>query len=174
MNRKSVWIVLSVLAMASLSLSACAPAATPAPHVPAAAQQPAAKEMVTIRWRTRPDNQAEQDAYQSINDALSKKLEAQGIQLQYEPAAAEGYFDQLSTEYSTGNAPDIAWVSGANTADFRSKGVVLDLKPLADADASFKLADYYDAPIKGLEQGGKLWGLPRDISTLVMYYNKDL
>jgi multiple sugar transport system substrate-binding protein len=179
MNRKSVWLVLSVLVLASLILSACAPAApTPAPRVPAAQRQaaasPAAQDMVTIRWRTRPDSQAEQDIYQMISAELSKKLEAQGIQLQYDPAAAQGYLETLTAEYSTGSAPDIAWVGGANTADFTSKGVVLNLKPLADADASFKLADYYDAPMRELEQDGKLWGLPRDISTLVMYYNKDM
>ena len=28
--------------------------------------------------------------------------------------------------------------------------------------------------MKELEKDGKLWGLPRDISTMVMYYNKDL
>ena len=28
--------------------------------------------------------------------------------------------------------------------------------------------------MKELQQNGKLWGLPRDISTLVIYYNKDL
>ena len=176
MNRKSLWIVLCVLVMASLILSACSPAATPAPQpaAPEATTAPAAQKMATIRWRTRPDNQAEQDVYQTISNELSKKLEAQGIQLQYDPAPAQGYVDKLTTEYSTGNAPDIAWVDGANTADFTSQGFVLDLKPLADADAIFKVADYIDTPMKELEQGGKLWGLPRDSSTLVMYYNKDL
>ncbi len=175
MNRKSLWIVLSVPVIASLILSACAPAATPAPRQPAAAQPTVAPAAgVTIRWRTPSDNKAEQDVYQQISDELSKKLEAHGVQLQYDPAPAQGYFDKLAAEYSAGTAPDIAWVSGANTADFASKGVVFDLKPLADADSSFKRDDYYDAPMKELEQGGKLWGLPRDISTLVMYYNKDL
>ncbi len=89
---------------------------------------------MTIRWRIRPDNQAEQDIYQTINAELSKQLEAQGIQVQYDPAPAQGDYDQLASEYSTGSAPDIAWVGGANTGDFTSKGAVLDLKPLADAD----------------------------------------
>jgi multiple sugar transport system substrate-binding protein len=126
MYRKSLWMVLSVPVMASLILSACAPAATPAPRVPAAQQpaaQRAAQQMVMIRWRTRPDSQAEQDAYQTINDELSKKLEAQGIQLQYDPAPAQGYLDKLTAEYSTGSAPDIAWVGGA-TQRFHIWGVV--------------------------------------------------
>jgi multiple sugar transport system substrate-binding protein len=178
MNRKTTWIVLSVLVMSSLVLSACGGAApaTPAAQPPAAqaTTAPSATEPVTIRWRTRPDNKAEQDVYQQINDELNTKLAAQGIQLQYDPAPVAGYFDKLTTEYSAGNAPDIAWVGGANTADYTPKGVIMDLKPLADADKSFNVANFYDAPMKELEQGGKLWGLPRDISTLVMYYNKDM
>ncbi len=182
MKRNSLWIVLSVLVMSSLILSACGGGAAPAQQQPAAqqptAQQPAAQQpagqTVTIRWRTRPDNQAEQDVYQKINDDLAKQLESQGIKLVYDPAPVQGYFDKLTTEYSAGNAPDIAWLGGANTGDFAPKGVLMDLKPLADADPSFKLSDYYDAPIKELTQGGHLWGLPRDISTLVIYYNKDM
>ncbi len=177
MNRKMIWSVVSVMLIAVMVLAACAPAA-PATQAPAAqapaAQQPAA-EVVTIRWRTRPDNQAEQDVYQKISDDLSAKLAAQGIKLQYDPAPVTGYEDKLKAEFSAGNAPDIVWIPGASTADYAQLGVIMDLKPMADKDSSFKVTDYYDAPMKELTQDGtKLWGLPRDISTLVMYYNKDL
>jgi multiple sugar transport system substrate-binding protein len=182
MNRKFVWITLSVVLVFAMVLTSCAPAAPAATEAAAPAMTetsaapaaPAAAEMVTIRWRTRPDNQAEQDVYQKISDTLSAQLASQGIKLQYDPAPVSGYFDKLTAEYSAGNAPDIAWVGGANVADYANLGVVMDLMPLAKADTSFKLTDYYDAPMKELENAGHLWGLPRDISTFVMYYNKDL
>jgi multiple sugar transport system substrate-binding protein len=165
------------LALAAIlsMLVACgaAPAPTTAPAAEAT-QAEAPTEVVTIRWRTRPDNQAEQDVYQSISDDLSKELESQGIKLQYDPAPVTGYLDKLTTEFSAGNAPDIVWIPGASVADYATKNVLLDLMPLAEADSSFNLSDYYDAPMKELEEGGHLWGLPRDISTLVIYYNKDL
>ncbi len=178
MNRKVTWIVSSMLTIVSLILSACgSPAAAPAARLPAAAKapaQPTAEGGVTIRWRTRADDQVERDVYQAINDELDQKLEGQGVHLQYDPAPTQGYHDKLTGEYAADNAPDIVWVDGASMAGFASKGVVLNLKPLADADNTFKLSDYYDAPLKELGQGGQLWGLPGDISTLVMYYNKDL
>lgn len=186
--KKNVWFGLFNLALiATFVLSACAqPAAAPPTTAPAAVQPtsapaavqpttaPAAGQMVTIRWRTRPDNKAEQDVYQQISDDLSKQLASQGITLQYDPAPVTGYFDKLTTEFSAGNAPDVVWIAGANTGDYAPKGVLLDLMPLAKADTNFKLTDYYDVPMKELTQGGHLWGLPRDISTLVMFYNKDL
>ena len=180
--KKKVWLALfNLMLIATFALAACAqPTAAPAVQpttAPAAVQPttaPAAGQMVTIRWRTRPDNKSEQDVYQAISDDLSKQLASQGITLQYDPAPVTGYLDKLTTEFSAGNAPDIVWIPGASTADYASKGVLLDLMPVAKADSSFKLTDYYDAPMKELEHGGALWGLPRDISTLVMYYNKDL
>ena len=168
MKRKSIWSLTSVVVLVSLILAACAPAN------PAETQPAGSTETVTIRWRTRPDNQQEQDVYQKISDDLSAKLASQGIKLQYDPAPVTGYLDKLTTEFSAGNAPDIVWIPGASTADYANLGVIQDLMPLANKDSSFKISDYYDAPMKELQQNGKLWGLPRDISTLVIYYNKDL
>jgi multiple sugar transport system substrate-binding protein len=130
--------------------------------------------MVTIRWRIRPDNQAEQDVYQKISDDLSAQLAAEGITLQYDPAPVTGYLDKLTTEFSAGNAPDIVWIPGASVADYATKNVLLDLMPMAQADSTFALTAFYDAPIQELLQDNHLWGLPRDISTLLIYYNKDL
>ena len=171
--------ILAVFVMLAMLLSACAqpapaPAAPAAPAKAEATAAPAAKpaEQVEIRWRTRPDNQEEQDVYQKISDELQAKLP--NIKLVYDPAPVQGYMDKLTTEYSAGTAPDIAWMPGASVADYASKGVLLDLMPEVSKDPAFKLTDFYDAPMKELQHDGKLWGLPRDISTMVMYYNKDL
>ena len=146
MKRSSLWKLLCVVLSFTFVLSACAaPAAdVPAAEAPAAeapaAEAPAAEapaaEMVTIRWRTRPDNQAEQDVYQKISDDLSKQLESQGITLQYDPAPVTGYEDKLKAELAAGNAPDVFWIPGASTADYAKIGLIADLKPLADKDSA--------------------------------------
>ena len=157
--------LLVLLVIAATLLTACGGSA-PATQAPA---QPAAE--VTIRWRTRPDNQEEQNVYQKISDEIDAKLA--NVKLVYDPAPVQGYMDKLTTELSAGTAPDITWIPGASTADLASKGVLLDLMPMATKDSAFKLTDYYEAPMKELEHDGKLWGLPRDISTMVIYYNMD-
>jgi multiple sugar transport system substrate-binding protein len=174
MTRKSFQIVLAVLIIAAFVLTACAQQPAEQPAAPEATEAPAAMEEVTIRWRTRPDNQQEQDVYQKISDELSAQLAPQGIKLQYDPAPVTGYLDKLTTEFSAGNAPDVVWIPGASTADYANLGVIADLMPYVNADPEFKISDYYDAPMNELQNNGKLWGLPRDISTLVIYYNKDL
>ena len=193
MLRKSIWTMLSLLLVATLFLTACGPKEVAAPvEKPAATEAPVATEApapapaeeITIRWRTRPDNQAEIDVYQKASDAIDAKLE--GITLVYEPGGSESssYQDVLKTEIAAGTAPDVFWIPGTDIADFASRGLILNLNDLAAATEGFSVDSFYPAPMAhlthNLETGaegansGALWGLPRDVSTFVLYLNLDL
>ncbi len=157
-----------------------APAPTPAPKPteapnPTEAPKPtAAPAAVTVRWRTRPGDAGEQKVYEEINALVNQKLAAKNIKAVYDPGVNQGYFEKIQTELAANNAPDIFWVGGANTADFVATGKIADLKPMIDADKEFKLDDFYPGVMKELTRDGKIYGLPRDISTMVVYYNADL
>ncbi len=201
MNRRMFVVLLSLLVITSMLLAACpAPATTPAPAQPAApAEQPAAPAPaeptmapapeapageVTLRWRTRPDNAEEAAVYQSISDELDDQLE--GITLTYEPGGSEtaSYQDVLKTEIGAGTAPDVFWIPGTDVGDFAKRGLILNLADLAAASPDFSVDDFYSGPMDALtfnpanEQhgagSGALWGLPRDVSTFVLYLNNDL
>ena len=162
-----------ILGFAITAAAVMAACAQPAPRAPAAAA-PAAAAEITIRWRTRPGDAGEQKVYEEINKTLNEKLNPKGIKAVYDPGVNQGYFEKLQTELAADNAPDIFWVGGANTADFVATGKIADLKPMIDGDKDFKLADFYEAPMKELTREGKIYGLPRDISTLAVYYNEDM
>jgi multiple sugar transport system substrate-binding protein len=132
------------------------------------------QQTVTIRWRTRPGDAAEQRVYEELNALVNEKLKDKGITAVYDPAPNQGYFEKLKTELAAGNAPDIFWIGGVELADFVNTGQILDLKPLIDADSSFQLSNFYPNVIEQLTRDGKIYGLPRDISTMVVYYNEDL
>lgn len=202
MQRRFAW--LSLLAILSLALAACggtpaaqptsapaaeattAPAPTAAPTTapaPTAAPTtaPVAGEGITLRWRTRPDNQAEIDVYQTISNDLDAELDT--ITLVYEPGGSEtaSYQDVLKTELAAGTAPDVFWIPGTDIADFATRGLILNLRELADADAGYNDADFYPGPMFHLtynpetgKTGEALWGLPRDVSTFALYLNLDL
>ena len=176
-NTRSIWRALGLVMAAGLLVTACATpqAATPAAQEGAkeAAQAPAGEE-VTIRWRTRPSDASEQKVYEELNKLANDTLNSKGIKVAYDPGVNQGYFEKLKTELASGNAPDIFWVGGVETADFAATGLLMDLKPLIDKDASFVLADFYKQTVDELTNDGKIWGLPRDISTMVTYYNADL
>ena len=135
---------------------------------------------VTLRWRTRPDNQAEIDVYQTISDDLAAASDV--FELTYEPGGSEtsSYQDVLKTELASGTAPDVFWIPGTDIADFVGRGLLLDLRDQADA-AGHSDDDFYPGPMFHLtynpetgNTGETLWGLPRDVSTFAMYLNLDL
>ncbi|NUQ38110.1 MAG: sugar ABC transporter substrate-binding protein [Caldilineales bacterium] len=187
---KNVRFYLIFVVFAALILTGCtSPAPTSAPiatEAPAATAAPAATpesapaaEGVTLRWRTRPDNQEEANVYQSISDNLN----LDGVTLVYEPGGSEtaSYQDVLKTELASGTAPDVFWIPGTDVADFATRGLLYDLRSLADATAGYADSDFYPGPMFHLtfdpatsSAGPALWGLPRDVSTFALYLNLDL
>lgn len=146
----------------------------------ATATSAAATGGVTVRWRTRPDNDAEAKVYAGISDDIDKTNG--DVALKYEPGNSEGspYQDQLVTEIANGTAPDVFWIPGTDVARFQKEGLILDLQSLATAD-KFDTSEFYPEPMYHLTYdpakkapGGKLWGLPRDVSTFALYLNNDL
>jgi multiple sugar transport system substrate-binding protein len=106
----------------------------------------ASSEEVALRWRTRPDNQAEIDLYQQISDNLDGENDA--FTLEYEPGGSEtsSYQDVLKTEIAAGTAPDVFWIPGTDVADFAKRGLILDLAEQADA-AGVETEDFYEGPM---------------------------
>lgn len=176
MKNRTVWTkVFAVLLIVAFLSSCAAPATAPAaePTKAAVTAQPTAAKPVTISWRTRPSNNDEQAVYQAISDDIAKKLPS-NITLKYDPAPVAGYEDKLLTELSSGTAPDIIWIPGATLSTYGQKNVLVDLMPLINADKDVKVADFYPVVMNEIMYKGALYGLPRDISTMVIYYNEDM
>lgn len=145
----------------------------------AAFVMPAFAQDITLRWRTRPDNQAEIDVYSAAGAAIDEAWE--GVALQYEPGGSEtaSYQDVLVAEIEAGTAPDVFWIPGTDVARFAKAGLILNLAELSAADPEFNAEDFYAGPMGFLQtpiegQDPALWGLPRDVSAFAIYYNADL
>ncbi|MDZ4765806.1 MAG: sugar ABC transporter substrate-binding protein [Chloroflexota bacterium] len=167
MNRR--FLSLALLAVLALGLSA---------------SLVAAQDDVTLRWRTRPDNQAEIDLYTTISNTVDEGFE--GVTLQYEPGGTEGagYQATLLTELAAGTAPDVFWIPGSDIATFAEAGVILNLSEAAMGMEGFDVNVFYSQQVEQLTfnpdamtmgaDSGALWGLPRDASAMALYYNADL
>lgn len=137
-----------------------------------------AQDEITLRWRTRPDNQAEIDVYQAASDEIDAAWD--GVTLQYEPGGSEtaSYQDVLITELTGGTAPDVFWVPGTDVARFAKLGLILNLNDLAAQSEGFSKEDFYPQIMEhlsySLDGSDTLWGLPRDASAFGIYYNEDL
>ncbi|MCQ3931396.1 MAG: sugar ABC transporter substrate-binding protein [Chloroflexi bacterium] len=137
-----------------------------------------AQDEITLRWRTRPDNQAEIDVYQAASDEIDAAWD--GVTLQYEPGGSEtaSYQDVLVTELTGGTAPDVFWIPGTDVARFAKLGLILNLNDLAAQSEGFSIEDFYPQIMEhltySLDGSDTLWGLPRDASAFAIYYNEDL
>jgi multiple sugar transport system substrate-binding protein len=82
------------------------------------------------------------------------------------------YWDKLQTGLAGGAAPDVFAMDGPLFPDYQSRDVLLDLKPLIDRDGydTTQLAEQGVADFTTAD-GGQ-YGLPRDLNTIVLYYNK--
>ena len=79
------------------------------------------------------------------------------------------YFDWLRTEWRAGRAPDVMFLNF-----IPAYAPLGELEPLDDyvARDSLDLADFYPALLEGFRAGDRLYGLPRDNDTKVIYFNR--
>lgn len=79
------------------------------------------------------------------------------------------YYDKLVTQISAGKGPDIVRLEPPKVSQYASSGF---LAPVDDALSS--KSDYFANTLEAATKKGHVYGLPQDVSTLALYYRKDL
>ena len=84
---------------------------------------------------------------------------------------------QLNAEFTkaiaSGAVPDAILFGGEAMAAFSSQGAFEDITDLVKS-SSIRFGDYYAGPRAAGMWGGKIYGLPRAVNTLALYYNADM
>jgi multiple sugar transport system substrate-binding protein len=182
----SVWIALALV------LASCAaPTAAPAPATQGQSQPatvivpqtvevlitttpppPPPAEQVTLTYYTfsaAPDHMNELNEMIAIFEAAHPN-----IKIQVETAPFDNYFARLQTMIAGGIAPDIFDLNYENFVTYASRGLLLDLNPLAAADSTYDASLYYPRANQAFQYNGMQLGLPATFSTVVLFYNKDM
>jgi multiple sugar transport system substrate-binding protein len=134
--------------------------------------EPEPQEPVTLRYFTF---SAAPDHLEDLDQMIAIFEEAHpDIQIEVETAPWGEYFTKLQTLIAGGAAPDIFELNYENFVSYAAKGVLLDLDPLAAADASFDEVIFYPRAFNAFNYNGMQLGLPETFSTVVLFYNKDL
>ncbi len=124
-----------------------------------------------MRWA----NPQEEEATREIVEAFEK--ENPGVKVKMEVLPWGQYWDKLQTMFASGNPPDVFMMSGAMLYDFVNKGNLMDLTSFIEKDTQMQdllATDFFELPVKTFTVHGRVYGLPRDINTVALYYNKDL
>ncbi len=81
----------------------------------------------------------------------------------------QNYFQKLHLLIISNSAPDVMFVNNINGFKYYRSGVFENLNPY------FKnRQDFYPNSIKAFSCNDCIWAVPRDISNLVIFYNKDI
>ncbi|PSB05254.1 ABC transporter substrate-binding protein [Merismopedia glauca] len=125
------------------------------------------KTILTLAgWQSTP--QEKQALQKLIQDFETENPE---IDVQYETINSQ-YMDVIQTRLAGDNAPDIFYLDALEAPALIKQGV---LEPLDSyIPKNFALEDFEPSLIKAFKYQDKIYGIPKDFSTLALFYNRKL
>jgi multiple sugar transport system substrate-binding protein len=78
---------------------------------------------------------------------------------------------QMKAAYAAGTGPDVMYADEGWAQDFMRAGEFQSLNSYIAHDPSYHAADLYKGLLAGFTVGKNLYGIPKDYSTLAMWYN---
>jgi multiple sugar transport system substrate-binding protein len=91
------------------------------------------------------------------------------IHVQLETSTWPAYWDKLQIQVASRTEPDVYWMSGAYFVNFAQKDAFLNLTDFVKKD-SIDFSKYYKHS-EVFDFGGKLFGVPKDLTVGILYYN---
>lgn len=82
----------------------------------------------------------------------------------------QNYFQKLHLLFASKLAPDVVFVNNFYSLKYINAGLLEDLSDEFKDDKKF----YFKKAIESASYNGRLYVVPRDVSALVIYYNKDI
>lgn len=162
-------MVVTLLLLAACAAPAAAPVQEAAPADAAAPEAGASGEQVTITYAIWDNKQL------PAHEQIIAAFEAEHPNINVEPQVVPwgDYWTKLQTAVAGGEAYDTFWMNGPNFPVYASKGILLDLQPLIDADA-VDMTKYPQSLVDLYSYNGSTYALPKDFDTIGLFYNKDL
>lgn len=169
-----VWRSASLALGAALITAACAaPAAAPKTAEQQEPAAPAAAEKIDLRVYILCGPPVE-DSYNLMLAQFQK--DNPNVNVKKECHGSGDYAEQIYTMAAAGNLPDVFFSADLFTVPFVANDVVLDMKPLADAEGNKVFEDVYPNILAlGQVPGNSgVYMIPASLDTVQVYYNVDL
>ncbi len=116
---------------------------------------------------------AELAAYEALVEAFENEYPEIDIQLRHTPGQSE-YRRRLATEFSSGKPSDVMLLNYRRFATFAAQGGLEPLGPYLAQSEHIQETDFFAPTIEAFQLLDELWCIPQNISSLVVYYNRDL
>lgn len=84
----------------------------------------------------------------------------------------QNYFQKLHLLFASNLAPDVIFINNIYAPIYIKANLLEDLSPYFKEELNNKT--FYEKPVKSFTYDSKIYAIPRDVSNLVIYYNKDI
>jgi multiple sugar transport system substrate-binding protein len=116
---------------------------------------------------------AEKAAYERLAADFMRRNPPVHVTLVHVPGPGD-YRKRLGVDFAAGTPADVILLNYRRYAAFAAKGVLEPLGPYLARSAILKEQDFYPQAIEPFRWHGTITCIPQNLSSLVVYYNKDL
>jgi multiple sugar transport system substrate-binding protein len=116
---------------------------------------------------------AELAAYRTVIRAYRDRSGGADVRL-VEASDRTDLIARLSTSIAGGRPPDVFLINYRFYGQFAAKGAIEPIEPRAAASTALDLTGFYPQALDAFRWRGRLHCLPQNVSSLVVYYNRDL
>ena len=153
MKKAPIWVSLLALAV-TVSL------------VPQASAADAVTTISVSTWGSSPSETS------ALKDAIAT-FESRNPTIKVDLIVDNDHGAQMAARFASKTPNDVFYLDAGIAQDWAAQGVLLDLTPSITA-AKFSLTPFNASYLKPFQNGGKLYGLPKDANPLVLEGNKAL
>lgn len=116
---------------------------------------------------------AEYAAYESLVAEFESANPGIDVIITHIPAARD-YRTRLATDFAAGVPPDVALLNYRRVPGFAAAGQLEPLGPYLDRSDIISRDDFYPITLNAFTWRGEMMCIPQNISSLVVYYNRDM
>jgi multiple sugar transport system substrate-binding protein len=168
MSRRE-FLRLASMGVGVLAVAACAPVAQQLAGGGEAAAAP-----TTITFLTQGGDEAAFNRYNPLIEQFQNANSDVKVEAFFEPGGAIEVQQKLLTLIAAGEAPDTYWAHSYTNAGQSKRNIQLDLTDFLAADDAIKAEDFLAAAWKDFQIDGKQVGFPRETTSTIIIYNKEL
>lgn len=164
--KRAMWLSVTLFASIALFLSSCGKKATGG-EGDFNLRETGDVVLTFMMWGEPEEKQAVFKVLKSFQDIYTN------VGLKVINVDSLSYPDKLQAMFAGGTPPDVFYLHCENFIDYASKGLLLPLDEYV-TNPDFNFGDFYPELVNIFKFGGSLYGIPKDWTTFVLYYNQNL
>jgi multiple sugar transport system substrate-binding protein len=116
---------------------------------------------------------AELTAYQTVASTFGQKHPEYTVTVLHVPGTS-AYLQRLNADLTAGTPADVVLLNYRRMTRYAAQGALLSLSERIQASTQIAPEDFYSQVYEAFNWQGQQWCIPQNISSLVVYYNRDL